>query len=321
MDAYSIIGISFSLSFAGLGIALGARLLQFQRTSSSGTTNSTTGSTGSSNQAQRQRDQLHPEARAEQMRHEAMMRRRLHRPPGTLRRTSIHGINERGWLRHTDGSYTRAFRVEMPATLYADDAQVDRIYNDFARTLQSVGLAGVVLQLRHDVWSDQGRALGDHLTAQAPAADSFMPARMLHTVGLTGTESLARQGAYRDDRLTLWVRIPTRHPSDPSRSRVARVMRFFPLFISEVRRRGANDLLAAFNVSRGRSTLETLAVKRAVAASAPTSTTWRSVCKSTPVPMPDPPMRVPTTARRCRRTPPDSTTNSDKSMPRAPERC
>ena len=126
MDVYSIIGISISFCFAGIGIALGARLFQLQR---------------ASNKTGRKRDKLHREAHAKQTRREAVLRRRLHRPTGTLRQTSIHGINERGWLRHTDGSYTRAFRVEMPATLYADDGAVDRIYNDFARTLQSINMA------------------------------------------------------------------------------------------------------------------------------------------------------------------------------------
>ena len=251
MDVYSIIGISISLCFAGIGIALGARLLQLQR---------------ASNKAGRKRDEHHQEAHEKHTRRESVLRRRLHRPTGTLRQTSIHGINEHGWLRHTDGSYTRAFRVEMPATLYAADGTVDRIYNDFARTLQSVGLAGVVVQLRHDVWTDKGRAIRDHLAAQTAATDSFMPARMLHTVGLTGTEASAREGAYRDDSLTLWVRVPTRHTSDPSRSRFARFIRFFPYFINEVCKRGVNDLLASFNVSRSRSSLETLEVRRAVAA-------------------------------------------------------
>lgn len=251
MDVYSIIGISITLCFSGVGIALGARLVQLQR---------------AGNKASPKRDEFRAHAAAVHGRREAVLRRRLHRPTGTLRRTSIHGINERGWLRHTDGSYTRAFRVEMPATLYADDVEVDRIYNDFARTLQSVRVAGVVLQLRHDVWADRGRAIRDHLAAQAPARDLFMPARMLHTVGLTGTESSASDGAYRDDSLTLWVRVPTRHRSDPSRSRFARIIRFFLYFINQVCKRGARDLLASFNVSRGRSSLETLEVKRALAA-------------------------------------------------------
>src|SRR5215210_9147528 len=104
--------------------------------------------------------------------------------------------------------------------------------------LQSVRQAGVVIQTRHDVWSDSGRAIRQHLEAQAHTVDTYMPARMLHTVGLTGTESAAREGFYQDDRLTLWVRVPLRHGDDPSRAKLSCLIRFFPALMSEFRRQG-----------------------------------------------------------------------------------
>jgi hypothetical protein len=219
MDISTIIGISFSLLLAGLGIGLGLRLLQLRRASSQDA-----GDTDTTQPLKREDDER--------------LRRRLTGARGRRRTSTIHGVNRDGLLRHTDGSYTKAYQVEMPATLYADDLEVDRLYNDWARMLQSVRQAGVVIQTRHDVWGDSGRAIRQHLEAQAHTVDTYMPARMLHTVGLTGTESTAREGFYQDDRLTLWVRVPLRHAGDPSRARLSCILRFLPAFTRELRRQG-----------------------------------------------------------------------------------
>lgn len=217
MDIASIIGIAFSLALAGLGAGAGLRLLQLRR------------------ESQRDREAIDGGATA-QDEVDKRLRRRVSRPVGSRRTTTVHGINRLGYLRHTDGSYTKAFHVEMPATLYADDREVDRLYNDWARMLQSAKQANCLIQTRHDVWADSGRALQSHLRAQAHATDTYMPARMLHTVGLTGTESTLRERYYQDDRLTLWVRVPVRHGDDPSRGRLTSLARFFPQLTKELRR-------------------------------------------------------------------------------------
>ncbi len=219
MDIWTIIGVGFSAILAGVGASFGLRLLQFGR---------------KSRQAADAR-QANVSAQTES---DERLRRRLSRPVGSRRTSEIHGINSLGFLRHTDGSYTKAYAVEMPATLYAADAEVDRLYNDWARMLQSARQAGCLIQTRHDVWADSGRAIHQHLKAQAHAKDTYMPARMLHTVGLTGTEGAAREGGFQDDRLTLWVRVPARHDSDPSRARLTRLARFFPQFIKELHQQG-----------------------------------------------------------------------------------
>ncbi|MDQ3685889.1 MAG: hypothetical protein M3430_09845, partial [Acidobacteriota bacterium] len=226
MDIVSIIGIAFSLALAGLGVGLGLRLLQLQRES----------------RRDREEGEARVTARDEAGEH---LRRRLSRSVGRRRTTGIHGINRSGYLRHTDGSYTKAYTVEMPATLYADDGEVDRLYNDWARMLQSVRQANCLIQTRHDVWADSGRALQSHLKAQAHANDTYMPARMLHTVGLTGTESTLRERHYQDDRLTLWVRVPVRHADDPSRGRLTSLARFFPRLTKELRRQGIRRFTSA----------------------------------------------------------------------------
>ena len=218
MSVFDLLGILFSLLIAGLAMGFGFRLLQLRRATPRSTD-------GGENDSQGERDTRRA-------------RRRLTSPRHARRTTEIHGINHLGYIRHTDGSYTRGYRVCVPATLYADDAEVERLYNDFARMLQSVRQAGCVIQLRHDVWADSGRALGEHLKSQAHTKDTFTPARMLHTVGLTGTESLARERHFQDDRLTLWARVPVRHECDPSLKRLSKLARFPSSLVKNLRRQG-----------------------------------------------------------------------------------
>lgn len=238
MDIWSIIGIAFSLALAGLGAGVGFRLLQLQRRS------------------RQDKDDVGEKDAKERNEGSEQLRRRVSHPVGSRRTTTIHGINRLGYLRHTDGSYTKAFHAEMPTTLYADDAEVDRLYNDWARMLQSVRQAGCLIQTRHDVWADSGRALHSHLKSQAQAKDTYMPARMLHTVGLTGTESALRERHYQDDKLTLWVRVPVRHADDPSRGRLTSLARFFPQLTTEIRRQGIKRFTSAVLASWRRTNRE-----------------------------------------------------------------
>lgn len=243
MSIYTILGIAFSLALTGVGIGIGLRLLKLTRRVRT--------------KARRQLNDAR-DAGLERKSEVSDLRRRLSHPKGARRTTTIHGINNLGYLRHTDGSYTKAYHVEMPATLYADDVTVDRIYNDWARMLQSLKLQGCIVQVRHDVWPDSGRALHSHIKAQAHTKDTFMPARMLHTVGLTGTESAARAGQYQDDRLTLWVRVPVRHANDPSRARLSRYLNFFPALAREVRANGIASFIRAVATSWTRTNVELL---------------------------------------------------------------
>jgi hypothetical protein len=104
MNIYTILGIAFPLALIGIGIGVGLRLLNLARRTRTKT-------------LRRSSDANWAEV--------ADLRRRLSRPVGARRTTNIHGVNSLGYLRHTDGSYTKAYAVEMPATLYADDVMVD----------------------------------------------------------------------------------------------------------------------------------------------------------------------------------------------------
>jgi len=222
MDFLTVTGMACVMLAGGLGLGLGLRLLRLGY-------------------------QVRGEVRA--LRHRAhegvpqrattdeSVRRRLSQPHGTRRATSIHGITRNGMLRHTDGSFTKAYHVKLENTLYAEDSIVDRNYNELARMLASIKQPGIVIQFRHAVHPDPGRAIKRHLEAQSPR-DAYMPARMLHTMGIAQFEAQARTGNYQEAALTCWIRVPARHPSDPSRARLGMIASFFPALVKELRRQG-----------------------------------------------------------------------------------
>lgn len=169
---------------------------------------------------------------------QAQARRRLLYPSGTPRTSELYALTPEGLLRHTDGSFTKAYAVTLPATLYAEETVVARLYQDWAAVLQRLALPGCVLQLRHEVAPDPGHALHAHLAAQAPPADTFLPARWLHTLGLAGLEAKLQAGQYQSARLTLWLRVPARVPTDPRPHFLTQTAAYFPALARELRRQG-----------------------------------------------------------------------------------
>src|SRR5262245_32919398 len=79
----------------------------------------------------------------------------LRRPVGRRRDSSIVGIFNDA-LRHKDGSLTIAYHVEMPATMFADDALIDARYDDLARMLACDKPAGTLIQFRYTTIADPG---------------------------------------------------------------------------------------------------------------------------------------------------------------------
>src|ERR1044072_7394140 len=72
----------------------------------------------------------------------------LRRPPGRRRDSSIVGIFNDA-LRHKDGALTVAYEVELPATMFADDAVIDYRYDEMARLLAFDNPAGTLIQFRY----------------------------------------------------------------------------------------------------------------------------------------------------------------------------
>src|SRR2546426_8679043 len=91
----------------------------------------------------------------------------LRRPPGRRRDSSIVGIYNDA-LRHKDGALTVAYRIEMPATMFADDMLVDVRYDDLARMLAFEKPPGTVIQFRFATVPDPSQVITGVIESRAP---------------------------------------------------------------------------------------------------------------------------------------------------------
>src|SRR6185369_11304842 len=90
----------------------------------------------------------------------------LRRPPGRRRDSSIVGLLNDA-LRHKEGALTVAYEVEMPATMFADDAVIDYRYDEMARLLAFDKPAGTLIQFRYATIPDRGQAIVRVLSSRA----------------------------------------------------------------------------------------------------------------------------------------------------------
>src|SRR5690348_799565 len=130
----------------------------------------------------------------------------LRRPPGRRRDSSIVGIFIDA-LRHKDGALTVAYEVEMPATMFADDAVIDYRYDELGRLLSFDKPAGTLIQFRYATIPDPGQAIMKVLGSRAPAGTHAL-ASLLQASNLDYLQRSAREAPYRHAVLTMWVRIP-----------------------------------------------------------------------------------------------------------------
>src|SRR5262245_773210 len=73
------------------------------------------------------------------------------------RESSIVGLY-RDALRHADGSFTRAYHLELAPTIYSDDYVVEARCNSLARLLAARKPVGTVIQFRLSTAVDPGQA-------------------------------------------------------------------------------------------------------------------------------------------------------------------
>ena len=156
--------------------------------------------------------------------------------------TSIVGLIA-STLRHRDGSYTRAWHVEMPPTMYARESVAEDRCDRLARALAADKPRGTVLQFRYTTVMDPGRAIADNQRASADAEQVHPGAQLLHAMGNQYQAKLAGAETYRHSVLTLWARVPARHADDYGTNGWSA---FLPALIREVRRFGPSGLTSAW---------------------------------------------------------------------------
>jgi len=230
MDPMTIIGGIMTAAGVGLGFGVGSRLMPI----------------GLKAQRDLRRWKETGEAESHRRIAEDESRRvRLARPVGRKRDSSIAGIYE-DVLRHTDGSYTRGYDAELAATMLAPDAVVETRYDELARMLAIEKPPGTVVQFRFTSGPDPGRAINAHLRTRGDGALTHPEASRLHAANIDFYTTVAQSRAYRHSRLSVWVRVPVRHPSDATSKGLSA---FIPAVSREIKKQGITNLAAAVRAS------------------------------------------------------------------------
>jgi hypothetical protein len=199
MDTTSIVGALTVAAASGLAIGTGFRLLPTAR------------------QAFRDLRQF-SFSREGSLERERLLQRRAptqaRRLTGRTRESSIVGLYG-DVLRHADGSYTRGYDLPLQPTMLASDEVVDAYIDGFADMLTVDLPAGTVLQFRYAVGPDPGRAIAEHLRARS-YEHGYFPAARLHDLNLDFLKAIADTRIFRQERASLFVRVPARHENDRS---------------------------------------------------------------------------------------------------------
>ena len=195
----------------------------------------------------------------DQAREDEECRRLLARPEGRLRDSSIVGLYGDS-LRHSDGSYTRAYQVEMSPTLFGENFLVEHRYDALARMLGARMTVGTVIQFRLSAGPDPGMALLAHQLSRDVTGINPL-ASLLHDGAVQKYARMAEDRFFRRTMLTLWVRVP-----NPSGRKQAD--EFLPTIKQEVKEHGYRHLLGSAARAWSASSVEnilrrTLAEERA----------------------------------------------------------
>jgi len=186
----------------------------------------------------------------------------LPKPAGRRRESSIMDLAG-DQLRHTDGSYTRAYHVALNHTIFDEAHLIEGRIDELARLLASRKPADTIIQFRLSVSPDPGRAVQRHLRSRDD--ENIDPrASLLHMMGTCFYQDAAMGGAFRQHTLSVWIRVPVKHGNDESRKGLGH---FFPTLKRELRLRGKAGLLKALfqtlsDTSNDRITRRTLADER-----------------------------------------------------------
>ena len=157
----------------------------------------------------------------------------LIRPIGRRRDSSIVGIYQDA-LRHKDGALTVAYLVEMPATMFADDALVDIRYDDLARMLAFEKPPGTLIQFRYSTVPDPGQAITSVIDSRSLEGTHAL-ASLLQSSNLDYLRNVGKSLPYRRSVLTMWVRVP---PKKRGNSTLSAITDFKNAIRDELKSRG-----------------------------------------------------------------------------------
>lgn len=158
------------------------------------------------------------------------------RMPGRIRNSSVISLYGDA-LRHADGSFTRAYHLELCPTVFSDDLLIESRCNAIARMLAARKPVGTTIQFRLSAGIDPGHALLKHNDAR-DWSGIHPEAVLLHERGVQKYAAMAAFGLFRQTVLTCWVRVPNlnRRVED----------QFLPVLKREIARNGLAHFPLAF---------------------------------------------------------------------------
>lgn len=146
------------------------------------------------------------------------------------------------YARHTDGSYTAAFRIETGNTIYTDLTKVNGIYEKWAELVGRYAKEGYIVQIRDTKHLANGDKFRKHLQ-ELPTSGVHPEARSLYLANTGELTSRFARAEVKESTQTLWIRVPTKHPADQSKESWRNYWRVFRENFSF-----SNFLLAWFKV-------------------------------------------------------------------------
>lgn len=164
-------------------------------------------------------------------------------PAGRRRWSSICGLMG-STLRHTDGSYTRGYKLSLSNSVYDEDSVIEYNADELGRLLSTQKPPGTIIQTRLNVMPDSGRVIRRHIDSRSKHGTHPL-AGLLHASGVGFYEGLAEAGAFKDMMLSMWVKVPAKHARDKRG-----LAGFLPAVTREIKRHG----LLRFLISMRRST-------------------------------------------------------------------
>ena len=222
MDSSTIITLAAAVLIAAIGLAVGIRLVPIAR------------------RAKRDLAKIPSDQNDARSKQDQTLIKLLPKPAGRRRDSSIMDVAD-DQLRHTDGSFTRAYHVALNHTIFDETHFIEGRIDELARLLASRKPADTIIQFRLSVSPDPGRAVQRHLRSRDD--ENVHPqASLLHMMGACFYQDAAMGGAFRQHTLSAWVRVPVKHRNDETRKGLGH---FFPTLKRELALRGKLGFIKA----------------------------------------------------------------------------
>ena len=146
-------------------------------------------------------------------------------------------------LRHTDGSFTRAYHVALNNTIFSEEALHRKPHRRTCSTVRTRKPADTIIQFRLSVSPDPGRAIQRHLRSRDEENDSPHKPGLLHMMGTCFYQDAA---SWRRLQATHSLCLGSRSRKTLATTKVAKAWaHFFPTLKRELALRGKLGFIKA----------------------------------------------------------------------------